>query len=219
MKWTLLLLLLVNIALGGYQFWVSTQPVTVESSQQELQFSNLSVSESQSARIEQSADSAPVISDKPVNRCIRITGLSQEDGLPVVTSRLKALEVPSTEREVTLVLRTDYQVILGPFPNEDMARLEMQTVSSKGIDSYVISSGTHKNALSLGVFSTESNANRKVSELFELDIVSSIVTKEHSGQAFELLIDKESAALVSDETLNSILAAYSQASFSRYSCN
>jgi hypothetical protein len=211
--------LLANVALGGFQFWQSTVPKQTELPTENSQFSNLELSQSQTDRLARASDRTPLVADKPSFKCVRITGLSEVDGLPIVESRLKALEVQMTQEKARVVLRTDYQVIFGPFASSDLARTEMQAIGSKGVESYIIASGNNENALSLGVFSSEANASRKVAELSALDIEATIATKEHYGDATNLVIPKDSATLISDSTLRSILASYKNAKFSRYTCD
>jgi hypothetical protein len=219
MRWILLLLLLVNVALGGFQFWQSTMPSETESLAELSQFSNLELTPSQSLRLEKASERTPLVADKPSFKCIRITGLSEVDGLPVVESRLRALEVEIVKEQARVVLRTDYQIIYGPFASSDLARTEMQAIGSKGIESYIITSGNNQNALSLGVFSSEANANRKVEELNSLEIQATIASKEHFGDSINLMIPKDSATLISDSTLQSILSSFKNAKFSRYTCD
>lgn len=219
MKWILVILLAVNIAVGGYLYWEGTQPSPVASQEVSTQFNNLSLSTSQTARLKSSETQRPSLQEKPSLKCVRISGLSNEDGLSVVESRLKALEVDVKRVPTEVVLRTDYQVIVGPFANIDLARNELQAIAAKGLDSYVITAGRYENALSLGVFSSDLGAERKISELVEEEIDATVVTREHTGEAIVLVIDKQAASLITDQTLESVLNAYPQSEFSRYSCN
>ncbi len=219
MKWTLLFLLVLNLGLGGYQYWVSQQQTADVTQGDITKFDNLQLSASQLKRLADSSEKTPVIKDSLATRCIRISGLTEGDSLPIVESRLKALEVASTKTTETVVLRRDYQVILGPFASVELARGELDRISAKGVESYVITSGDNKNALSLGVFSNEANSNRKLDELKSLDIAATTIIKEHTGSAISLIVDRESAALISDSTLQSILSSFETAEFSRFICN
>lgn len=221
MKWTLLALLVVNLGLGGYQYWLSTQPTLSSEEQQTTQFNNLALTPTQEQRYQASRELTPVVRDKPSNRCVRITGLELEDGLPVVESRLKALEVIPTRETRRVVLYTQYQVILGPFANADLATAELQKIEAMGIagDKQVLRDGDFQNSIRFGVFNSEANANRKATELIESNVAANVVAKDKLGDAVHLILDKESAALISDETLNSLLSSFSDADFSRFQCN
>lgn len=219
MKWILMSLLAVNLAVGGYLYWEGTQPAPVTTSGVGAQINNLGLTSSQQNRLQASEASAPSVQQRPSQQCIRISGLTETDGLSIVESRLRALEVVPSRVQAEVVLRTDYQVIVGPFASNDAARNELQAIAAKGLDSYVITSGRYENALSLGVFSNEQGAERKVSELEGLGISSDIVTREHTGEATQLIISREDAGLITDQTLESVLGAYPRAEFSRYRCN
>ncbi len=219
MKWTLLLLLVINIALGGYQYWDAQQPEQVVEQGALTKFNNLQLTKTQQQRLNESSERTPVLKDTESLRCIKITGLVADDSLPIVESRLKALEVVAKKVTDTIVLRRDYQVILGPFASIDLARAELTKISAKGVESYVITTGDNKNALSLGVFSNDANAKRKIDELSQLDITAKTIIKEHTGTTTNLVIDKDSAALLSDTTLESILSAFENTEFSRFLCN
>lgn len=212
-------LLVLNLAVGGYLYWEGTQAETSGQTGVAVQFNNLNLTSAQAGRLQASESSAPVVQQRPSQQCIRISGLSEADGLNVVESRLRALEVGVARQQVDVVLRTDYQVIVGPFASSDLARNELQAIAAKGLDSYVVTSGRYENALSLGVFSNQQGAERKVNELDGLNIESDIVTREHSGQATLLIINREDAGLITDQTLESVLNAYPRAEFARYRCN
>lgn len=218
MRWTLLLLLVANAAIGGFIYWQTTHPVTANEATLAARFNNLTISDAQQNRIDQSASRSPALTEVSARECIRIGGLSQQDGIPVVTARLRALEIEPSAETVETVLRTDYQVTFGPFPSEELARRQLQALSTRDIDSYIITSGLYKNALSLGVFSSETNAQRKIDQLSSLNIDATLVLKEQRGDAVQLIIKQDSAALISDETLKSILAPYTYADFVRYNC-
>jgi hypothetical protein len=221
MKWTLLVLLVVNLGLGGYQYWLSTQPAISSTEEQSTQFNNLALTSNQEQRYQASRELTPVVREKPSNRCVRITGLELEDGIPVIESRLKALEVTPTRETRRVVLYTQYQVILGPFANSDLATAELQKIEAMAIagDKQVLKDGDFQNSIRFGVFNSESNANRKATELNNNNVEARVVGKDKLGDAVHLILNKESAALISDETLNSLLSSYANADFSRFQCN
>ena len=219
MKWTLLFLLFVNLGLGGFQYWKSSQVTSSIVESDVTKFDNLQLSAVQLKRLADSSEKTPPIKDSLATRCIRITGLTEGDSMPIIESRLKALEVKTSKISETVVLRRDFQVIVGPFASIELARTELERISAKGVESYVITSGDNKNALSLGVFSSENNSNRKLAELESLEIAAATITKDHTGTAISLIVDKESAALISDSTIESLLSSFENTQFSRFICN
>lgn len=214
-------LLVINIVLGGYQAWLTQQPQEVAQTSMAVQFNNLQLSESQQARLQKAADSAPVVvSTKPANdQCVRIFGLKESDSLPVVESRLKALELNVRQERVKELLKREYQVVLGPFDSIDLARSEMVAVNAKGFESFVISKGDLANSLSLGLFSNLENANRRIAELATVEITAKSIQLERYNEAIQLVVDKKSSLLIADPTLRTLIDQFEGVDFTRFNCN
>lgn len=221
MKWILIALLVLNIAFGGYQAWLTQQPQEVAQSKMAVQFSNLQPSASQLGRLKTAADTAPaVIVNKPANnQCVRISGLKESDSLPVVESRLKALELGVRQERVKEILKREYQVVLGPFDSIDLARAEMVAINAKGFESFVISKGDLANSLSLGLFSNIENANRRIAELAAVDIAAKSIQLERYNEAIQLIVDKKSSLLIADPTLRTLIDQFEGVDFTRFNCN
>jgi len=220
MKWILLVLIVLNLGIGGYQYWQTKQKVALEVRTPLATVNNLRPTQNQVDRLKSSmrGGGKTPIQSLPT-QCIRIIGLVGGDSLQVVVSRLKALEVNAIEEPSRQVIKTDFQVILGPFDNLSLARTELAEVTARGIESYVITSGTSANSLSMGVFSTNANALRKQSELAAKKIDATIVKKEHRSGGINLVVDPRSAALISDDTLASVLSKFEKTEYLRYNCN
>lgn len=219
MKWIVIALLAMNISLFGYQFWLHQQPAEAGTVAQESKFNNLKLSEGQQQRLDSIGSKPAQEESKPVTQCIRISGLSENDSYPVIESRLRALEISSEKKDVRLLNNTDYQVMIGPFASQEQARAEMDRIAALNIESYVITSGDRANSLSLGVFSSLENANRRRDELFAQDVVATVYENEHYIDGVLLEIGSESAALISDEALSGMLSDLEEVKFIRYKCD
>lgn len=220
MKWILVALLVLNLALGGFQAWQAQQPKEVAQSRMAVQYSNLQPTANQLARLQKSTDATPVASNKPTSsQCVRITGLKESDSLPVVESRLKALELNVKQERVREVYKREYQVVLGPYSSIDQARSEMVAVNAKGFESFVISKGELANSLSLGLFSNSENANRRISELAAVDINAKSIQLDRYNEAIQLVIDKKSSLLIADPTLSTLISQFEGVDFTRFNCN
>ncbi|MDO7642639.1 MAG: hypothetical protein MUQ76_11835 [Reinekea forsetii] len=221
MRWILFVLVVLNVGFGGYQYWQSTQPTVLTINAVALaSLSNLQPTKNQVQRLQEAKrPSDQTQSAAEPTQCIRIEGLVSGENLAVVVSRLQAIEIKAVPEPSKKVVKTDYQVILGPFSNKSLARDALEEVMAKDIESYIISTGVNANALSMGMFSSEKNALRQQSLVASKGVNASIVSKEHLSDAVSLFIDPMSAALVADGTLSSLLAQYEKAEFSRYNCN
>ena len=187
-------LLVLNFALGGYQAWLSRQPLVEAQPAISAQFDNLALTADQQSRLEVSADivSTQVEVTPSASVCVRITGLKDGDSLPVVESRLKALELSVEQERIRDVYKREYQVILGPFNSIDEARAELVVVSAKGFEGFVMPLGEQANSLSLGLFSNRENANRRIAELEAVDIVARSIELERYNEAIQLVLDEKS---------------------------
>lgn len=222
MKWILIMLLLVNASLFGYQAWQAQQPEQEVVSSFSVQHGNLALSESQQARLAKSSE-ATQASQKTTQstsaKCVRITGLKESDSLPVVESRLKALELNVKQVRAKELLKREYQVVLGPFNSIDQARSEMIAINAKGFESFVISKGDLANSLSLGLFSTKENAQRRLAELSAVDITARAIEIERFNEAIQLVLDSKSSLLIADPTLASLVNQFEGVDFTRFICN
>lgn len=223
MKWILSALLVLNIGVFGFQYWQSSQPVEAVTADAVTEFNNLQPTANQLQRIDQarasSGQEAASATTSTANLCVRITGLSAEDSLPVVQSRLQALELRPelvTERQV---IKTDYQVIMGPYSSAQQAREEMTNVNAKGFESFVITRGDYTNSLSLGLFSNEANANSRRTALLAADFQAEVVKVERFTESSSLLLDAPSSRLVTDSALESIIQQFDNVDFLRFNCN
>lgn len=216
------MLLLLNAGLFGYQAWQTQQPEQEAVSSFSVQFGNLGLTTSQQARLAKSAESTQItqpVTQTAASKCVRITGLKESDSLPVVESRLKALELNVNQVRAKELLKREYQVVLGPFNSIDQARSEMVSVNAKGFESFVISKGDYANSLSLGLFSTQENAQRRIDELSAVDITARAIEIERFNEAIQLVLDKKSSLLIADPTLSSLVDQFEGVDFTRFICN
>lgn len=221
MKWILSVLIILNVVFAGIQIFMSTLPDAEETEVQSSRFNNLGVTNDQRLRLEAAATPAQnSAAEQTEIQCIRVVGLTEDEGVPIVESRLSALDINPERAVQRELIRMDYQVIRGPFESESLARSGLQEVIAKGVESYVIAEGEFQNSLSLGVFSNQENAARRLSELSSLEIVDArVVEKPTYRTQTNLIISAESAALLTDATLQSVLGTFPDSEFIRYSCS
>lgn len=218
MKWIILTLLLLNLALGGYQFWQVSQPDTTVDEPSVAQLNNLAIDQStreQLTQFEQRAAAEPAV--EPL-QCIRISGILAEDDAGILQSRLRALEVESQLSERDEVLRSDYWVVLGPFDTDEQGRTRLAELQANDVESFLINQGSLAGGISLGLFSSQSNARSRVAALAEQDINARVEQVDRTRQTWVLTIGAESARLISNEGLESIVSEIEEASFQRFRC-
>lgn len=218
MKWIILTLLLLNLALGGYQYWQMAQPDGQQAEPSVAQMNNLAISEATRSRLtelERTSVAEPVV--EPL-QCVRITGIAAEDQANIIQSRLRALEVATTKTAQDEILRSDYWVVLGPFETDQQGRARLSQLQADDIESFLINQGRLAGGISLGLFSSESNARTRVAELVEQDIDARVERVDRTREVWVLTIAAESARLISNQALESIVSEFEGASFQRFRC-
>jgi hypothetical protein len=218
MRWIILTLLLLNLALGGYQYWQMSQPETIVVEPSVAQLNNLAIDQStrdQLAQFEQSAAAEPVV--EPL-QCIRVSGILAEDEASILQSRLRAIEVQSELSTREEVLRSDFWVVLGPFDTDQQGRARLAELQASDVESFLINQGRLAGGISLGLFSSESNARSRVAALAEREINARVEQVDRTRQVWVLTIGAGSARLISNDGLESILSEIEGAAFQRFRC-
>lgn len=218
MKWIILTLLLLNLALGGYQYWQTTQPEVQQTTVSAAQMNNLAISEATRTRLaelEQTQVAEPVV--EPL-QCVRITGIAAEDQADIIQSRLRALEVAASKTTQEDILRSDYWVVLGPFETDQQGRDRLSQLQADDIESFLINQGRLAGGISLGLFSSDNNARTRVAELAEQNIDARVERVDRTREVWVLTIAAESARLISNQALESIVSEFEGASFQRFRC-
>lgn len=218
MKWIILTLLLLNLALGGYQYWQTTQPDVQQATVSAAQMNNLAISEATRTRLtelERTQVAEPVV--EPL-QCVRITGIAAEDQADIIQSRLRALEVSASKTTQEDILRSDYWVVLGPFETDQQGRDRLSQLQADDIESFLINQGRLAGGISLGLFSSDNNARTRVAELAEQNIDARVERVDRTREVWVLTIAAESARLISNQALESIVSEFEGASFQRFRC-
>lgn len=218
MKWIILTLLVLNLALGGYQYWQTTQPVAQVAEPSVAQLNNLAIDQAtrnQLAELEQTVVAEPVV--EPL-QCIRITGIAAEDQADIIQSRLRALEVSSDMSTRDEILRSDYWVVIGPFETDQQGRDRLAQLQADDIESFLINQGRLAGGISLGLFSSDANARTRVSELASQDIEARVERVDRTRTVWVLTVGAESARQISNAAVESIVSEFEGASFQRFRC-
>ncbi len=218
MKWIILTLLVLNLALGGYQYWQTTQPAVQVAEPSVAQMNNLAIDQAtrnQLAELEQTVVAEPAV--EPL-QCIRITGIAAEDQADIIQSRLRALEVSSDMSTREEILRSDYWVVIGPFDTDQQGRDRLAQLQADEIESFLINQGRLAGGISLGLFSSDANARTRVSELAGQDIEARVERVDRTREVWVLTVGAESARQISNAAVDSIVSEFEGASFQRFRC-
>lgn len=182
MRWVFWILVLCNVALAGWYFFatgetaaskpaaVATTPIPPGTKQLKL-WSELSVDEQ--AAITNGAtgggDTAAEEDRQPAGKvsapdagplCDLVGPFADEVTAKQVMQRLRAVDVEPRMQLLDVSTGTDYWTYVGPFTTRHEALDMLKTLQKAGIDSYLITDGPLANAVSLGLFSKRSAAER-----------------------------------------------------------
>lgn len=140
-------------------------------------------------------------------QCMRISGINEEVLAENLRRRLREAGVTVLHHGSKQAQRTNYWVILPPYPNSKGAAEAAAILKKKGIkDFYIISSGENKNSLSLGVFSTRKHAETRQNRIVALKVPlpsPTITTKKVPAKDFWL--EYEVSGTAQQDSIEAIL--------------
>jgi len=131
----------------------------------------------------------------------------------MVQSGLKA-QSPAPEAYVT----TQYWVMLPPYDTRRRALQTLRELQARKIDSYLVSSGDFKNAISLGLFSREELAKGVQEKIREAGYPAEIRPKDKQNQRLWVLVVAEQPLENTTKSLSSLVSRQSGIKISNTSC-
>jgi hypothetical protein len=103
---------------------------------------------------------------KPASVCYRIGGIADAEAADALGARLEKAGAAILQRGKEPGTRTNYWVFLPAFPSRAAARPALRQLQQHGFkDYYLVRSGENENAVSLGVFSERSRAERRYRQI------------------------------------------------------
>jgi hypothetical protein len=168
MKWLALVLLIINSAVWvASDFWAPDRSRIVASDQTLPRVSTLKVDAGQQAPQAETLIEAPevlpdpevVLPSAPAPVCIRLGWFETAEN---ARKAYRSLGNPGTGlmiREQERVLEPLHWIIVPPQPEEQALRL-FNDLQRRGIESYLVTRGENRNAISLGLFQSKAAAER-----------------------------------------------------------
>ena len=118
------------------------------------------------AKEKTSAESGSETAQAPAPVCYRVGGIADKQGAYTLAARLEASGATILQRGNEPGTRTNYWVFLPPFPSRAAARPAIRLLQKSGFkDYYLVRAGENENAVSLGVFSERSRAERRYRQI------------------------------------------------------
>jgi len=204
MRWILVTLVFLNMLYFGWEYWqkhnaqpepdqavVETQPV-VSGDELVLLTERLPASTSPAPppsispeRPKVQPPKPPVTLKEPERKiCARIGPYESEGGSTVAVSQLKAAGIDRAQAVPQEVVSVQHWVILPPAESRRRALQTLRELQARKIDSYLITSGEMKNAISLGLFSRDELAKGILEKIREAGYPAEIRRKEKLEKTF-----------------------------------
>ncbi len=164
-RWLFLGLLILNAGYFLYQkqfaeeFEAEADPQLVEGSERTIVLLSEAIADGSARKIVVREEVDPFSVDKPV-MCTKISGFKEAEDADQVQQRLMASGIGSNVQKAKVSEASKFWVYIGPLPDRNSAMQEFKRLRLSGVDSYLISDGDLRNAVSLGIFSRKVLATR-----------------------------------------------------------
>jgi hypothetical protein len=216
-KWIAGVLLLANLAIGGYFLWVrdgntlqSNQYIPLNADKIVLQSVHL-------------ADGYPrkpteaAIAAASEQICVEWRGLLESD-LDRGREAIKTLAAQRVLSVEELPVNRMYWVIFPPLPTQASSEVKLRELKALKVqEALVISDGIWKNGISLGLFANEEAARRRLREIETAGISGlRLETKPKEGTAYFYLIKSEDIGTLKD--LDTIRQTFPATTLTRVAC-
>lgn len=209
------LLVLLNLAVGGYFLWVessnspSDERMSLHSDRISLRRTEVSV-----------ADTPRPAPKEPETQLICV----EWRGLPTAEFEAgrSALRNLASEQPLSVIetpLERSYWVIFPPLPSREATLTKLGEIKALGIkDAFTINEDPQRNGISLGLFGSEEFARRRVLDLEAKGLTGlNIETKPRQGTGYYFVIKSEQPEVL--KQLDKLRQTYPSTTLSRVDCH
>lgn len=206
MRWIIVTLVLLNVLYFGWGYWqkhntqaVPTQPVVESTTKQDgdelvLLTERLPAPTSPAPpptiapeRPKIEPPKLPVSIKEPERKiCARVGPFSEEAAVTNALGQLKSAGIESAQAQAQEEVNVQHWVILPPTESRRRALQTLRELQARKIDSYLITSGEMKNAISLGLFTRDELAKGVQEKIREAGYPAEIRRKEKLDKTFWL---------------------------------
>jgi hypothetical protein len=211
------LLLLANLAIGGYFIWVRD-----EGSLQVNQYTPLNADKIilQSVHLAADHGKKPLSASSPATSeqiCVEWRGLLESD-LERGREAVKALAAQRVLSVEELPVSRMYWVIFPPLPSESAAEVKLRELEALKVkEALLIRDGIWKNGISLGLYGNEEASRRRLREIESIGVSGlRLETRPREGTTFYYLIKSEDVATLKD--LDNIRQTFPATTITRVAC-
>jgi len=215
MRALIVLLVLLNLAVGGYFLWAGSSN-SLDEEKASLHSDRISL-----RRTEVSVADMP----RPPPRAPQTELICVEwRGLPAAEfqSGRNALRNLASEQPLSVIetpLERSYWVIFPPLPSREATLTKLGEIKALGIkDAFTINEEPQRNGISLGLFGTEEFARRRVRDLEAKGLTGlNIETQPRAGTGYYFVIKSEQPEVL--KQLDKLRQTYPSTTLSRVDCH
>jgi hypothetical protein len=216
-KWIAGVLLLANLAIGGYFLWVRDGSTLQSGQYMPLNADKIVL---QSVHLADGYPSKPTEAASAAageQICVEWRGLLESD-LNRGREAIKALAAQRVLSVEELPVNRMYWVIFPPLPSQASSEVKLRELKALKVqEALVINDGIWKNGISLGLFANEEVARRRLREIETAGISGlRLETKPKEGTAYFYLIKSEDIGTLKD--LDTIRQTFPATTLTRVAC-
>ncbi len=214
MKWLVVFLLVVNLAVAGGFLGLQYRTGAPPAAQAPLNVDRLSLRSSSRTQIAAPRSATPAASP---TLCVEWRGLDAAD-FARAREQLKGMTGDHVMSFTEIPLDFRQWVIFPPLPSRAAAQAKLAELTAVGIqDIYVVKAGVWAHALSLGLYANLEMARQRVRELEEKGVYGiRIEAQPKQGTAYYFVIRSDDANAL--KSLNNAKTAYPNSALSRVAC-
>ena len=206
LKWLFAFLLLANAGLWMWNQWIregsesdsvrARPPVAAE---------KLRLISEPGVKLDRRGSAPPQPKPKPAEACYRVGPFGAQDAAQSGAGLLAGMNVGYERREQTQTVVTGYRVLLAPFPNKQAAERQRTRLTRLGFKDHALAQESGgKYTVSLGVYSVEANAQKRIKELKAKNVTAAVEPISETRAAYWLEIDRPDGGLIDEETIDKL---------------
>jgi len=236
MRWIVITLVILNAAYFGWEMLERGQPATASAQQAALPplkgTKLMLLTERLPARHSSAPPPAPQVAGDttPVHRpvekvdakkedmCVSIGPYGSEADGVVLVKNLGIEGVQSHLDTIQLSREVQYWVLVPPAKDRKAALQTLRKLQAKRIDSYLVSSGTMENAISLGLFNRQESAKGILADVSGAGFTAKIYEKERTENEYWVRLAPGQTLENLQETLETLVVPGGQIKISSASC-
>ena len=211
MRWIAISLVLINLAVAGWYLVQQGDATEVSAPQADGGLPDVELGNLRTERGTDALDIPAITTlsneDSDAPQCAFVGVFADADNATTAQRRLAALEIQSTVSEVEVPDEPLWWVHLAPASTSAEAERRLRQLNERQIDSFLVSEGEFRNAISLGYFRSRDNALSLRSRLQDEEVDAQMQEIQRFRETYWLSIEPESAALIGEGSLEGVRSA------------